>query len=123
MGICYSILDKKKQNLINQCETLNQSILFLETIENRTKQELKLLEDNKYKICNGINSMEKIIKHKKEEYLKYNESMECNICMENNIDCVLVPCGHLYCSKCIVGIDICHQCRDRYSKIQKLFFI
>ena len=43
MGICYSILDKKKQNLINQCETLNQSILFLETIENRTKQMKKKL--------------------------------------------------------------------------------
>jgi len=65
MGICYSILEKRKTNLIYQCDTLNQNILFLEKLEKKTIKDLKLLEVNKDKINNVITRLEKLVKLKK----------------------------------------------------------
>jgi hypothetical protein len=123
MGICYSFLEKKKQHLIYQCDTLNQNILFLEKLENRTKCDLKILENNKDKINNGIKKMEKIVNLKKKEYNKSRDITECTICMVNKVDCAIIPCGHLYCSQCLHGLDKCPYCRNEIKKTQKLFFI
>ena len=123
MGLVNSHLQRKREELIHQVDTINQSIEFLEKLEARKKKDVKELEQNKTQIMNGIERMDTIVKHRKKEYLKTKDVMECSICMENKIDCVLVPCGHMYCSKCIVGVDVCPHCRNSFQKIQKLFFI
>ena len=37
---------------------------------------------------------------------------ECAICLENLVDCVIVPCGHTVCLLCSLKITICHVCRQ-----------
>ena len=123
MGLVNSHLKNKRQNLINQVDTLNQSLEFLEKLENRKTKDISSLENSKNKIIDGIEKMETIINKRKKEYQKTKDTMECNICMERKINCVLVPCGHIYCSDCVVSSNICPHCRTPYTDIQKLFFI
>ena len=123
MDIIQSRIEQRKDRLINQCETLNQNIFHLQTIESKTKENLKQLEKNKGEFEITLGKMDKAYRKRKEDFKKTKDIMECSICMENKIDCVLVPCGHMYCSKCIVGVDVCPHCRNSFQKIQKLFFI
>jgi hypothetical protein len=37
MGIIQSHVERRRERLLNQCETLNQNIFHLQTIENNTK--------------------------------------------------------------------------------------
>ena len=36
-----------------------------------------------------------------EENIKLRQSFGCSICMENEVDRILVPCGHLICKECV----------------------
>ena len=122
MGIIQSQLERRRERLLNQCETLNKNIFHLQTIENNTKKNLDIMEMKKNDYEKSFEKIEKVIKKRKQEYLKTKDVMECSICMERKVDCVLVPCGHLYCSQCIVGFEQCPHCRSVPKKIQKLFF-
>ena len=123
MGIIQSHLEKRRERLLNQCETLNQNIFHLQAIEKNTKNNLDTMERNKRECEKSLQKIEKVVKRRKEEYHKSKDVMECTICMERKVDCVLVPCGHMYCSQCIVGLEECPHCRHRPDKIQRLFFI
>ena len=50
-----------------------------------------------------------------------NDKIICNICMENEKDCTLIPCGHCFCYKCVNHIDNCPTCRSEFNQIQKIF--
>ena len=123
MGLVNSHLQRKREELIHQVDTLNQSIEFLEKLEDRKKKDVEGLETNKNQIMDGIQRMETIVKHRKKEYIKNKDKLECSICMENKVNCVLVPCGHMYCSGCIMTDGICPHCREPFEKVQRLFFI
>ena len=123
MGIVQSHMERRRERLLNQCETLNQNIFHLQTIEKNTKNNLELMERKKKDCEKSVEKIEKVVKKRKQEYIKSKDVMECSICMERKVDCVLVPCGHMYCSQCIVGLDECPHCRAVPQKIQKLFFI
>jgi len=46
----------------------------------------------------------------------------CRICLENDIDCVLLECGHLVsCSTCAVRFTTCPFCRTPIVRIQRIF--
>ena len=47
--------------------------------------------------------------------------MECSCCMENKINCVLIPCG-LQCSGCIMTDGICLIVDKSSEKVQRLYF-
>lgn len=38
--------------------------------------------------------------------------LTCEVCQENEVNCVLVPCGHMYCSQCQRGFVSCPECRS-----------
>lgn len=121
MGIIQSRLQRNRETLIKQCETINQAIFFLDKLEKKTKQEIKLLESNKTKIHEGIQNMDLAIKKKKQEYRNVKNVLECSICMENKVDSVLIPCGHLYCSECAKVLEVCPHCRNSFGRIQRIF--
>jgi len=123
MGIVNSHLQRKREELINQVDTINKSIEFLETLETRKRKDIDELEQNKTQIMDGIQRMDTIVKHRKKEYLKAKDVMECTICMENKVNCVLIPCGHLYCSGCVMTNGFCPHCRKEFNNVQRLFFI
>ena len=49
----------------------------------------------------------------------------CPICVNNEIDTAIVPCGHTLCSKCSLKCDLslCYICRNPIEKVIKLYYI
>ncbi|OQR82544.1 hypothetical protein ACHHYP_20786 [Achlya hypogyna] len=47
-----------------------------------------------------------------EEKQKVIDSWNCVVCLENQINCALVPCGHTFCLGCAVQLDKCPICRQ-----------
>ena len=85
------------------------------------------MEDYKFALDN-INTEFIIEKKKQEEYLMNKEhelksKYECNICMENSKNIVLIPCGHSLCETCSNNINnnICYICRTVIDFKQKIY--
>ena len=53
--------------------------------------------------------------------VEHNGNLTCSICMENNKNCTLIPCGHCYCMICVSKVDKCPDCREAFIQIQKIF--
>jgi len=64
MGLVNSHLQRKREILINQVDTLNKSLEFLSTLEKKNQDELVILEQNKGDIMTGIQRMDTIVKHR-----------------------------------------------------------
>ena len=50
----------------------------------------------------------------------------CTICFRDrddgvNVDTVLVPCGHVFCSECAAQLRDCSICRTRIEKRQRFY--
>lgn len=66
----------------------------------------------------NANSNENINKNS----MEISEENICKVCFENQIDTVIVPCGHIcICSKCSKDIGTCPICRNLISQIIKTF--
>ncbi len=48
-------------------------------------------------------------------------NITCDICMNRKKNCTLIPCGHCFCLQCISNVDVCPNCREKYTNIQKIF--
>lgn len=105
------ILEILKKNSLNELKDLTESIQFMNT---RQLLEKKKLEDL-------INQQEQIFSSIKSRIKKENSKFECNICFENDIEYVCVPCGHTFCSKCLNGKE-CYICRSPIESKVKLYF-
>ena len=56
------------------------------------------------------------------EELKAQDSELCNICMANQIDCLILECGHMCtCLICAQALFKCPICRQQISRIVKAF--
>ena len=53
--------------------------------------------------------------------VEHDGNLTCSICMENNKNCTLIPCGHCYCLTCVSKVDKCPDCREAFIQIQKIF--
>lgn len=80
------------------------------------------------KISTKLNSLRSIIVTGLNEIVKPEDTAKkmCPICFENEINTVLVPCGHTYCKPCS-DMDRtrnakCPQCRSQINARVKLFF-
>jgi hypothetical protein len=73
-----------------------------------------------------LSKMEPIQKEKDKMYIQQPKNdksqLECPICFETNLYGCLIPCGHIYCEKCINTIEKCALCNGPSRKKQKLFF-
>ena len=46
----------------------------------------------------------------------------CSICMQNGIDCALIPCGHMTgCLSCVSRLYSCPICRDAIADCLKIY--
>jgi hypothetical protein len=132
------------QGLKKMCEIHNQSafegLLLRYTdlqkemlpIKNKVNEELakKVSAKNAEleKISEKLNSLRKVIMAGLDEIVKPEDAQKkmCPICFENEVNTVLVPCGHTYCKGCS-DIDRsrnakCPQCRSVINARVKLFF-
>ena len=50
-----------------------------------------------------------------------SEINKCSICFTSNISKCCVPCGHTYCSNCIVNTNNCYICRSHIQQKITIF--
>jgi hypothetical protein len=50
-----------------------------------------------------------------------SENIKCSICFTSNISKCCVPCGHTYCSNCIVNTNNCYICRSHIQQKITIF--
>jgi hypothetical protein len=69
------------------------------------------------------NSKKSILKYDKIfTIIKYNKHM-CAICLQNEVTCFTIPCGHTYCNTCSKRINnMCFICRQPSYKINQLYY-
>jgi len=65
-------------------------------------------------------SVNKIIDNK-ETIDKHNDNIICKVCFDNPITIACIPCGHLFCNKCIKSNKYCHICRQVIKYKQKIY--
>lgn len=46
----------------------------------------------------------------------------CPICLTNEIDAFIDPCGHTLCTKCSSKITYCHMCRTKVKVAKSIYF-
>ena len=47
---------------------------------------------------------------------KYDIKNKCFICVKNNKECALIPCGHVTCFKCVKTLKFCPVCGVKVLK-------
>lgn len=52
--------------------------------------------------------------------LHYESKYECRICMSNQKDTVLIPCGHFLCGECALKVTECPMCRAQIGRTLQL---
>lgn len=103
--------------LINTIKILNEKVHYFNNVIN-------IMNENNKDMQNEI-----AIKDKELTMLKYNISKyECVICMDNNKNIILQPCGHLvYCNECYDNyynaqkFMTCPICRNEIANIIKIY--
>ena len=56
------------------------------------------------------------------EELEVRDSDQCNICMSNPIDCLILECGHMAtCLTCAKSLSKCPICRKEIMRLVKAF--
>ena len=46
---------------------------------------------------------------------------QCRVCLTNEVDVAIVPCGHVLCRRCSSAVSRCPFCRLQVSKAMKIF--
>lgn len=105
--IIFKCLKNKYKNEIN---TLKNTIEILEYNKIIKKKELT-------DTCNQKNKFIENIELEMKKHLNY-----CQICFDNKINTVIVPCGHTYCDKCIQSTKICFFCRGEIKHLQNIIY-
>jgi hypothetical protein len=49
-------------------------------------------------------------------------SFHCSICFDNKINTCCIPCGHIYCDKCIIRTTRCFICRTQIQRKITIYF-
>ena len=101
-------------------------------IKNKINEELAKKVNTKHaeleKINEKLKSLRKVIVAGLDEIVKPEDAQKkmCPICFENEVNTVLVPCGHTYCKGCSENDRSrnanCPQCRSVINARVKLFF-
>jgi hypothetical protein len=113
-------------------ETINTTIVI--NIKNGITSELNKEEKQIVYKCLSYTKQKKLIdldnaikfqsiKHiidKKDAYSEVEYC--CKICVENPINVVCIPCGHLFCYKCLsLNPKVCHFCRQTITSTMNVY--
>ena len=110
----------KNKKIINKKKDIE---LILKYIKNKKKKEIneidKLINITKFNLLIEQQKLDELtLKNKKIIY----PEIECKICYVNKINLVIIPCGHVFCRKCLQTQNVCPYCRTKINNIQKLYF-
>ena len=84
------------------------------------KQKREELQHYKYRVEKCISDLNAVAS---EAVVRPTASRLCPVCFDNEVDTVLVPCGHTYCSSCAGKTRAkCGICRRAVKSATELFF-
>ena len=104
---------KKKDYFRNITEEKQQYIEYLnKLIENLNRQ------------CIIIQNQISVLHNKLK--IKTDNNLLCSICMENQVNTAIIPCGHTFCSKCLSENSVnnfnkCSLCRNNILHFFKIY--
>ncbi|KAL6536566.1 hypothetical protein OROGR_001809 [Orobanche gracilis] len=93
-------LDMEKQSLLQAALTLQEQL--------KESQAALLLEQEK---------SETAVK----EADTAKTAWSCRVCLTNEVDVTLLPCGHVLCRRCSSAVSRCPFCRIQVSKTIRIF--
>lgn len=109
-----------KQKYVDQLESL---IFAVENIKTSQLYESKVLEE----MLEKKENMHIYFESLKSEYLdkcESNTNAICSVCMDNFVDTVFIPCGHLICNNCFKSFNDmseCFTCRAPIRNINHVY--
>lgn len=93
-----------------------EEIDYFSTIEMKTISPYERID----KLTQENNRLKEIVKHLYEN--KEHSNKKCQICMVNDLNCLLFKCGHLCCCvECVKRIDKCPICRNEIKDYLEIF--
>eukprot|EP01083_Nonionella_stella_P021583 59821_1 len=104
-------LKKLKQVAIANQKELNLSRGVMHELKKLSIHKLHELEAH---LLGSIQNVQKSIAN------QYENKYDCRVCMTNEKDTVLIPCGHFLCSQCVAKVNECPMCRANIEKTVKL---
>lgn len=67
--------------------------------------------------------IEKVDPNKKQNKEVVESEKNCRICLDNDVEVTLIPCGHFcLCQSCTFGLKECPLCRREIESIQRTYF-
>jgi len=112
------------KNKINANETrLNETgrdlfVKLEEALNRLSKLECDLSEKDR-----NISKKDRDLSQKAREIQDLQHWRKCKVCMENEVDQVFIPCGHVICCKtCITKLQICPICRKSIDDTLLAYF-
>ena len=128
---------QQKQELMTKLETINKSLKNLKECSDDTYTEhLSNFDSLVANLCDDIadkaTSITTMKRHIKclfkdtHHYTSADPKRICSICLHNEVNQCVVPCGHTMCLSCaskILHSDTCFACRTPVEKIIGLYFI
>lgn len=128
---------QEKQDLMTRLETINRSLKNLKDCsDDEFSKHLKGFDTLIDSLCEQISMKTEDIKKMKRHikclfkdthhYTSADPKRICGICLLNEVDQCVVPCGHTMCGICaskIINSDKCFACRSHVDKVIGLFYI
>ncbi|KAL3825148.1 hypothetical protein ACJIZ3_021177 [Penstemon smallii] len=93
-------LDVEKQSLLKTSLTLQEQL--------KESQAALLLEQEKFDMA-------------AREADTAKAAWSCRVCLNNEVDVTLIPCGHVLCRRCSSAVSRCPFCRIQVSKTMRIF--
>lgn len=99
----------------------------LSHLTGRVENENKLRIEAEQREILARNEAEQQENLARERIESFERRLECVVCMDSKVDCVLLPCGHLVlclvCAEHVFGLSgPCPMCRRRISAIHRTYF-
>ena len=107
-------LNKIKKVMMENKKELDLSRGVMHELKKLSIHNLHELESN---LLSSLQNVQKAIAS------QYENKYDCRVCMTNEKDTVLIPCGHFLCSQCVSKVPECPMCRAQIDKTVKLYHL
>jgi archaellum component FlaC len=112
-------ISNDNQEVVNHLDNINYSLQSISEMLNTTmKNKIQKLDQEIKKCAAVLSYLSQTFQVLKES----NINCVCPICLNNQVDVYINPCGHTCCTACIRNAKYCAFCRTRISQYSKLYF-
>lgn len=111
---------KKFEDALND-ENITNTLVMIDELIDHIKIKQECLKNEHQRTALEYKYLFSIGPH----YTQNDPRHLCPICVSNEVDTAIVPCGHTVCGKCSIKCDIsmCYVCRNQIEKVIKLYYI